>query len=277
MASIFAFQNDLKKGEDVQGLIRHVVLSSILSYKKKYGTKYGAPVIACDGGAYWRKGVFPYYKAGRKKAREESGLDWDTIFKTLDEIRDAIDKDFPWKLVRVNEAEADDVIAVLTQSTQEFGQYEDVMIISSDKDFKQLHQYDNVKQFNPVMKKQVTINKSEIRAFMIEHIVKGDKGDGVPNILSDDDVFMTEGRQNAVSAKRLAEFIDQGELACRDTVESRRWERNERLVSFTKIPEEISAAILAQYVRMHTGDKNGVMNYLISKRCRNLLNSVDEF
>ena len=205
VAGILAFSSDLKKGTEIEkkNLIRHVVLSSIKSYKKKYGKQYGNIVIACDSRNYWRKDFFPNYKGRRKKAREESDLDWTFIFETLNELKSDLAEYFQYKVISVDKCEADDVIAVLTMNTQEFGQYEDVMIVSSDKDFKQLHQYDNVAQFSPMLKKLIKINKKELHAWMIEHIVKGDSGDGIPNILSNDDVFMNGERQKPVSAKRL--------------------------------------------------------------------------
>lgn len=276
ISSILAFKSDIQKksDNDVKDLIRHVILSTIKSYKKKYGKQYGELVIACDGRNYWRKNVFQYYKAGRKKAREESDLDWDLIFTCLNEIREDLKLVFPYKVIRHEEAEADDVIAVLTESTQEFGKYEPVMIVSSDGDFKQLQKYDNVKQFNPMLKKQVTCSNPS--AYLMEHIVKaGD--DGIPNILSPDDTFVTGTRQKSVTAKRLEEFVKMGFLACKTEEERINFKRNKVLIDFSMIPEYIKDGILAEYEKKPTGDKNQVLNYLIKHRCRLLLNEVEEF
>lgn len=276
ISSILAFKSDIQKksDKDVKDLIRHVILSTVKSYKKKYGKQYGELIIACDGRNYWRKNVFQYYKAGRKKAREESDLDWDLIFTCLNEIREDLKLVFPYKVIRHEEAEADDVIAVLTESTQEFGKYEPVMIVSSDGDFKQLQKYDNVKQFNPMLKKQVTCSNPS--AYLIEHIVKaGD--DGIPNILSPDDTFVTGTRQKSVTAKRLEEFVKNGFLACKTEEERINFKRNKILIDFSMIPEYIKNGILAEYEKKPTGDKNQVLNYLIKHRCRLLLNEVEEF
>lgn len=279
VAAILAFSSDLKKGttDDKKNLIRHVALTSIKAYKKKYGKEYGNLVIACDGRNYWRKEFFANYKGLRKKAREESDLDWGIIFDTLSEIREDLRAHFPYKIVHVNRCEADDVIAVLAESTQEFGKFEPVMIVSSDKDFKQLHLNDNVKQFSPMLKKQIVVNKKELKEWMIEHIVKGDAGDGIPNILSADDVFMIGERQKSVSAKRLTEFFEQGFKACRTDEERRNWHRNETLVNFGFIPEDIKESIMEAFEVEPTGDKNAIMNYLIKKKCRLLLNEIEEF
>jgi hypothetical protein len=166
---------------------------------------------------------------------------------------------------------------VLTESTQEFGKFEPVMIVSSDKDFKQLHQYDNVKQFSPMLKKQITVNKKELHNWMIEHIVKGDAGDGIPNILSKDDVFMLGERQKPVSSKRLEEFYKDGMLACRTDEERRNWTRNVHLVNFSHIPTDIKEIVMEAFEVEPKGDKTAIMNYLIKNRCRNLLNEIEEF
>jgi hypothetical protein len=279
VAAILAFSSDLKKGttDDKKNLIRHVALTSIKSYKKKYGKEFGDLVIACDGRNYWRKEFFANYKGLRKKAREESDLDWGIIFDTLSEIREDLRANFPYKVIHVDRCEADDVIAILAESTQEFGNFQPVMIVSSDKDFKQLHANDNVKQFSPMLKKQIVVNKKELHAWMIEHIVKGDAGDGIPNILSADDVFMKGERQKPVSSKRLQEFVDNGFIACKNDDERRNWHRNTTLVSFKHIPDDIKESIMQAFEVKPTGDKNAIMNYLIKKKCRLLLNEIEEF
>lgn len=279
LASILSFQSDLKKGTDAEkvNLIRHVALSSIKSYKHKYGKDYGDIVITCDGRKYWRKDFFPNYKGQRKKAREESDLDWKLIFDTLGQIRDEIREHFPYRVIHLDRCEADDVIAVLAESTQEFGKYEPVMIVSSDKDFKQLQQYDNIKQYSPYIKKQITVNKKELKEWMVEHIVKGDAGDGIPNILSADDCIMTGTRQSTVSSKRLAEFMEKGFDACRTDEERRNWHRNETLVNFKHIPQEVRDIILAEFEKKPKGDKNSIMNYLIKNKCRLLLENIEDF
>jgi hypothetical protein len=276
LSSILAFKSDMKnKSEnDVKDLIRHVILSTFKSYKKKYQKTHGNLVIACDGRNYWRKEVFQYYKAGRKKAREASDLNWDLIFSMMNEMREDLKKFFPYKVLDIEKAEADDVIAVLTEMTQEFGMHEDVMIISSDGDFMQLQKYDNVRQFNPVMKKLMTCKNPA--AYLMEHIVKaGD--DGIPNILSPDDTFVTGTRQKSMSSKRLEEFVKSGYAACKTQEERTNFARNKMLIDFTMIPEYIKESILTEYEKKPAGDKNSVLNYLIKHRCRMLLNEVEEF
>lgn len=291
LAAILTFQRELKGTEsEVKNLIRHVTLSTIKSYKKKYGKEYGELVICCDGRKYWRKEFFEHYKASRKKNRDASSLDWHLIFDTLNEMRQDIAKHFPWRVVHVDRAEADDVIAVMTKWAQTNGLVEQglinepqkVLILSSDKDFKQLQlapfSSGNVRQWSPMQKKYIQASNKEIVDFTIEHIVKGDAGDGIPNILSKDDVFVVGDRQKPVSAKRLAEFIEHGYDACKTDEERRNWHRNSTLVAFKHIPEDVEASIIETYISSKpTGDQMSVMNYLIEHRCRLLLDEVQDF
>ena len=288
LATILTFQRELRGTEDeVKNLIRHVTLSTIKSYKKKYGKEYGQIVIACDGRKYWRKEIFEHYKAGRKKARDASDLDWKLIFDTLSEMRDDLIKYFPYKVIHVDRAEADDVIATMTKWLQSnelvqeglMEEAQKILILSSDKDFKQLQLLEGeVKQWSPMQKKYVTASKAEIKTWMIEHVAKGDSGDGVPNVLSADDVFVKGERQKVMSAKRLEEFLEKGKDACRTDTERRNWDRNEKLVLFDYIPEDVQNEIVQTYLNSKPNtDRMAIMNYLMEKRCRLLLDDLQDF
>jgi hypothetical protein len=286
LSNILSFQRELKGTDsEVKNLIRHVVLSTLKSYKKKYGREYGEIVICCDGRKYWRRDIFPHYKAGRKKARENSDLNWTLIFDTMSEIRNDIAAHFPYKVIHLEHSEADDVIAVLAKWTQTnalvtqglFEEPQKVLILSSDGDFIQLQKWDNINQYSPMQKKQIKANKREVYEKYITHVVKaGD--DGIPNILSKDDVFVIGERQKSVSAKRLAEFLEIGFDACKNDDERRNWHRNVQLIDFEQIPENVSTDIIDTYVKSKpTGDKMSIMNYLIENKCRLLLDELEDF
>lgn len=281
LANILSFKHELKNDDakSIKNLIRHTVLSTLKYYKKRYGAEYGEMVICADGRHYWRRDEFKFYKAHRKKAREESDLDWQLIFDTLSEIRDDLVVHFPYKVIHLDKAEADDIIGVLVKYTNDFGNHEQNMIISSDKDFKQLQVYGNVKQFSPMQKKSVVLKQNEYNTFLIEHIVRGDSGDGIPNILSPDDIIMDEtARQRPITQKVLQRFFNKGRDGCETEEERRCWDRNEQLVDLNKIPENIQNEILEQYLNNKPkGDKMSVYNYLIANRCNLLLNEVEEF
>ena len=287
LAAILSFQRELKGDEaEVKNLIRHVTLSTLKSYKKKYGAEYGEMVICCDGRKYWRKEFFEHYKGSRKKNRDASSLDWKLIFDTLSEMREDLAKYFPYKVLHVEAAEADDIIAVMAKWLQSNRQCiqglveepQKILILSSDKDFKQLQLYPRVRQWSPMQKKYITATTQEIKDFMVEHIVKGDTGDGVPNILSQDNIFMIAERQKTVSSKRLSEFIEKGFAACRDDTERRNWHRNSTLVDFQHIPETVTNNIVDAYLNSSPqGDKMSIMQYLIDNRCRLLLDDIEDF
>ena len=287
LAAILTFQRELKGTEsEVKNLIRHVTLSTLKSYKKKYGKEYGELVICCDGRKYWRKEFFEFYKGMRKSNRDKSDLDWKLIFDTLSEMREDISQHFPYRVMHIDRAEADDIIAVMTQYLQEnlliheglVEEPQKILILSSDKDFKQLQLYPTVKQWSPMQKKYITATKKEIIEHKIEHIVKGDTGDGVPNILSKDDVFMKGERQKPMSAKRLQEFFDNGFTACRNDEERRNWHRNTTLVDFDHIPPDVKESIIVSYISSKPkGDKMSIMNYLMEHRCRLLLDEIEDF
>lgn len=287
LSNIFQFQSDLKKNgnsPEAVNIIRHAILTGLKMYKKKYSAQYGDMVLACDGQNYWRKDIFPYYKAGRKKTRDASDLDWKLIFNTISDVRNDIADHFPYRVVHIDKVEADDVIATLCKWTQsnglvDHGMFEEaqpVMIVSSDGDFKQLHKYPNVKQYSPIQKKMVQCDDPV--AYLAQHIAKaGD--DGIPNCLSKDDVLVTEGvRQTKMTSKRLAEFVEKGRDACQTEEECRNWDRNKALISLDCIPREIETSIVDAYINNRPkGDKMSIYNYLVKHRCRLLLEDIEEF
>lgn len=288
LAAILTFQADLKSGDSAKivDLIRHVTLSSIKSYKKKYGKQYGEVVICCDGRKYWRREVFEHYKANRKKARDASPLDWKLIFDTLTQMRMDIAEHFPYRVIHIERAEADDIIAVLAKYTQDnllaqVGLVEEsqkVLILSSDHDFIQLQKYPNVTQWSPNVKKFVKVTDAERKEKYVTHIVKaGD--DGIPNILSPDDIFIQEGvRQKPVSAKRLAEFMELGIDACKNDTERRNWHRNRQLIDFECIPQDVEQDIVSAYLNTKvSGDKMSALKYLMNHRCRLLIEEIEDF
>lgn len=264
-------------------LIRHMIINAIRSYKKKFGAEFGDIVIACDNRHYWRRQYFPNYKANRKKARQESGFDWTSIFEALHQIRSELQEHFPYPVIDVDGAEADDVIATLAEYSQTSNtdgllpSAEPFLILSGDHDFEQLQKYSNVKQYAPVQKKWVKLTESP-EAVLMEHIIMGDKGDGVPNILSNDDTFINGHRQRPMKKDKVAEwkkmkpedFITNDEMW-------RNFQRNRELVDLSRIPEDIKEAIIESYEAQKGGDRSGLLNYFIANRMKQMIELVDEF
>jgi hypothetical protein len=256
-----------------ESLVRHMILNTVRTYVKKFKESHGPEVvIACDNKNYWRREIFPHYKAGRKKAREASGHDWSTIFDCLNKIRDELRDHSPYKVVTVETCEADDIIATLVQkhsATQK------IMILSSDKDFAQLQRYPNVEQYSPILKKYI---KEPLPLLQLKQlIIRGDKGDGIPNILSRDDCFVTATRQKPITEAKIIGWMNQEPKEFCNEEMLRNYSRNETLIDLTKIPEKLQNAILDTYENAKGNSKQDFMNYMIANRLKNLIEVLDDF
>jgi 5'-3' exonuclease len=264
-----------------EDMIRHMILNTIRMYNKKYRAEFGQLVVACDSST-WRRDYFPEYKYKRRESRDDdqadaSKMDWKEVFRILSMVIDEIRDNLPYKVVRVDKAEADDIIGSLVEMTQEFGKHEPIMIVSADKDFVQLQKYSNVQQFSPLLKKEM--KEKNPRNFLYEHIFKGDSGDGVPNILSPDNTFVTGTRQKPVTAKKMEEWfsnIDKLEQFM-DKETYRNFIRNKKLIDLSETPSELREQIINTYESQTVAHKSRVLNYLIEKRCRMLIESVGDF
>jgi len=264
---------NIKLEED---LVRHMILNKIREIRQRF-KQHGDVIIACDGKNNWRRQLFPHYKANRRTAREQSDFDWVAIYEVLNKIRDELKTNFPYVIIHLDGAEADDIIAslVLQYGTQlNNSDTESIVIISGDKDFVQLQRFANVEQYNPITKKMVI--ESNPQKFLSDHVIKGDRGDGVPNILSDDDCFVAGKRQKKVTEKFIASFNenDQPEQV------KRNYKRNQQLIDLTFIPNEIKQKTIETFeAEKKTSPirKSKVFNYFVSKKLKNLMEHVGEF
>lgn len=256
-----------------ENLIRHMVLNSLRSYSKQFKSKYGDLVICCDSKTYWRREYFPFYKANRKKDREKSNLDWNLIFQTLNKIRDELKTNFPYRVLEIEGAEADDIIGVLAAR---LSSNEDILILSSDKDFAQLQKYSSVSQYSPILKRFIK-NENPL-SYLKEHIIRGDRGDGVPNFLSSDNVFVIGERQKVINKKRLTEWINSNytEFCVNDTM-LRGYKRNQTLVDLDYTPETIKSKIVDAYDNTKPNSRQKLLTYFIENRLKNLIPIIDEF
>ena len=252
-----------------EDLLRHTVLNSIRQYKHQFRhVDHGGFVICCDSPKNWRKESFPEYKANRKKRRETDSTDWTSLFEFLHQMIADLREYFPYKVMRVERAEADDIIAVLTQEEMK----NPTTIISSDKDFIQLQKYEGVQQWSPLTKDWV---KGDPEASLWEKLVKGDAGDGVPNILSSDDTFMVEGKRQRPISKKKMEMWKEDRSSWTDEMH-RNFNRNEMMVDLEKTPESIRINIINQF-REQVPPHGRLMEYFTEKRLKNLMEHLDEF
>ena len=268
MAQLGSRSNNNDISED---LIRHMVLNTIKSFKTRFGEEYGDIVICCDSRHYWRREIFPNYKWGRKQSRSGDTLDWDLIFSIFNKVRDELKEYMPWKVMDIYGAEADDIIATLVKHNTS-GK---VLILSSDKDFIQLQKHEGVKQYAPILKKWV--DGVDPLRYIKEHVLKGDRGDGVPNFLSPDDTFVNGIRQKPISKKKLDYWIDSDPKGFCNEYQYRNFQRNQRLVDFDYIPKEIEESILSEFDSIETAGRHKILNYFIKNKLNDLIGNIQEF
>ena len=257
-----------------ENMVRHMVLNSLRSYKSKFSDEYGEMVIACDNTNYWRKQIFPYYKANRKKNQENSEMDWKAIFECLNKIRAELKEYFPYRVIDIESAEADDIIATLASTFGGGFNEKDIMILSGDKDFIQLHKYPHVNQYDPVRKKKISHEDPDL--YLREHILKGDAGDGIPNVLSPDNCFVIGERQKPLTKKRIDTLIDK----TAETIDSqykRNYFRNKQLIDLTEVPEEIRIKVIESYEAQSGKSRDKMFNYFIANKLKHLMESIQEF
>ena len=259
-------RNAVELSED---LVRHMVLNSLRAHNKKFRKEYGQMVIACDSSNVWRRTAFPNYKAGRKENRAKSEHDWEFIFDVLAKIKKEIKDILPYKVVAVESTEADDIIATLCKRTNE-----KVLILSGDKDFIQLHN-DRIKQYNPVLNKFVGKDENPV-IYIREHILKGDRSDCIPNVLSDDNVFIEGRRQTPLTKKKIEAWVNEVVPTFND-VQQKNYERNRQLIDLNYIPKEIEDNINREFDNVEVATRDKILGYFINKKLKTFIESIYEF
>lgn len=276
LASLIA-QINSKKMKITEDFVRHVALNALRYNINQFRREYGEVVICCDNRKYWRKEYFPFYKAGRKKSREKTGLDWHMIFESLAKVKEELKQNFPYKVIDVEGGEADDVIGTLAPRHV---MHENVLILSSDGDFLQLQQYNNrsqykIKQYNPSQKAYVT-SENPLEALK-EKIIRGDSGDGIPNVLSPNDCFVRDMRQKNITKLILEKFMGKEYAEWEDETAKIGFTRNQMLIDLRMIPTDIKDKIINTYEEVKPANRTKMLNYFIDKNLRNLMDVIEEF
>ena len=277
LASLMMHLNMTKTNEPDENMVRHMILNSIRMYRTMFNEEYGEVILTYDSKHYWRRDFFPQYKSNRKKGRETDGKDWDTIFEVLNKIKAEIKDNLPYKFLEVYGAEADDIIATLckhSQTEKDRTKNENILIVSGDKDFIQLQKYVNVKQYSPILKKYVDGHNPD--TYIKEHILKGDTSDGIPNVLSPDNTFTDGLRQRPLGKKKIETWLDMDTNTLHDEVK-RNYQRNQKLIDLSKIPNELENEILTEFHGAPFGDRSKLLNYFIKSRLKNLTETIGEF
>ena len=272
LASMMMHLNMNKVTKPDEAMVRHMILNSIRMHRQEFNEEYGEIVLAYDSKHYWRRDFFPHYKLNRRKARSKDSKDWESIFECLNKIKQEIKDYLPYKVIEVHGAEADDVIGTLAKKYPD----EKIMIVSGDKDFIQLQKFSNVSQYSPILKK--TINGEDPNEYIKVHILKGDSSDGIPNVLSNDNVF-TEGlRQKPLSKKKIEAWKDgnfDNTMATDEVV--RNYSRNKNLIDLECIPVDIQTNILKEFSEAPCGDRSKMLTYFIENKLKELTDSIGDF
>ena len=266
------------KGSPVydENLIRHIILNTLRTIKQKQSKTYGEIVLCYDGHNSWRKSVYKYYKSNRKKNREKSEFDWKKLFDFLSKVREEMKEFMPYKVLHLENCEADDLIAVVCKN---YAGGEAIQIISSDTDFVQLQKYRNVHQYSPILKKQ--ISSDDPAKYLFEHVLRGDTSDGIPNILSDDDTFEVEGkRQRSLSSKKVdmlyQSFLNEADWT-RNLESPENYARNRTLIDFECIPQDIQEKIINMYESSESKDRSRMIDYFIKYGMKYLMEHIGEY
>ncbi len=251
--------------------VRRSIVRVLARIARKFRTEYGEMVLCYDDKEYWRRQVFPFYKKNRKQEREASKYNWDEVFSVLNIIRDEIKSNFPYRVIQVQGAEADDVIASVVMENGKKDISEPILILSADKDFIQLHKYNLVRQYDPIRNNWI-INDDPIQ-YLQEHIIRGDRSDGIPNILTCDDAIVTGKPQKKMSKEKIAALANMNPSEFTNFIRLRNWKRNAELIDFTHIPDSIFDRIISYYSNYEM--KNTInLEYFIQNNIQDL---IEEF
>jgi len=255
-----------------ESLVRHLILNILRMHIRNFRKDYGDVVLCCDNRKYWRKEYFPFYKAGRKKTREKSDLDWHMIFDMLAKFKSELRENFPYKVIDVEGAEADDIIGTLVPI---YSAHEKILILSSDGDFLQLQHYgSNVKQYNPAQKKFVKSDNPSLE--LKEKIIRGDKGDGIPNMFSPSDCFVRDLRQKPITKSVLDKYLKEDVVDYSET-DKANYSRNATLIDLSLIPTDIKEKIINTYNEAKPASRQKLLNYFIENKLKNLMDVIEEF
>lgn len=275
IASLFAGIGNHTNIDIDENLIRHMFLNSIRTNRKKFNDEYGELVICCDGKNSWRREAFPYYKANRRKNRDESEIDWNNLFNIMNTIRDELKEFFPYKVIHIDHCEADDIIGTIChdEGTELNMGAEKHLVLSADKDYIQLQTYANIDQYDPIRKRWIRNDNPD--KYLEEHILKGDSGDGVPNVLSADNCLAVGERQKAMTQKRMAALREGPDFMDEET--KRRFYRNKMMIDLSQIPEKYTTQIREEYSKNKEIGRSELFNFFVKKKLKNLITDIQDF
>lgn len=253
-------KSQLKKenGDDYEITEKDVPFFYHVFLRKIYGilSVYKNVIFCCEGknSTGWRKSLFPGYKANRVKRDDDSEY---ILLKTLFPKIESLLNLFHCKVISVDNCEGDDVIYALSKKYCELG--EEVLIISSDGDFKQiLNLYDNVKLYTPMFKRYVEANPN----ILMEKAIIGDSSDGISGI-------------QGIGKKTLEKMlVDRSLWIKKMTSDNERiYETLLKIIDLSKFPKEYQDAILDKEskIEYNTFDVDSVEAFFLDNGLKDCL------
>ena len=111
--------------------------------------------------------------------------------------------------------------------------------------------------------------------YLVEHILKGDTGDGVPNILSPDNCLAIGERQKPMTAKRIELYAKGTENMDAETL--RRFHRNKAMIDLSEVPEKYRKRCIEEFNKEKKTSRNELFNYFMHKKLKNLITDIQDF
>ena len=229
---------------------------------------------------YWRNYIMKEYKGTRSKW--SCPIPKDIFNKQMQVMKDDVKKHFPWKIVKVTGAEADDSVGVLTRRLNDAVN----VVISTDSDLQQVLVNDMNYIYEP--RKNIIIDHTaDTKYDLFVKFIKGDAGDGIPNIFSDEDTLITQGKRQKAVKKTLVnemyeEYQNNGFKSVKDKYEwtdviTTRFVHNRKMIDLKMIPEDIVNSINKEYDEfVPNGDGTTFMNYCINQGLTPLIQRATE-
>ena len=262
----------LDKYDDEPEMIRHMIFNILRKQNVTHRDEFGEMIVCFDSKNNWRREVFPEYKASRRKGRKNSVHDWETIFKRLDEVHQEVKEYSPFRTIQVERCEADDIIGTLCEKHMT---PDPILIVSPDTDFIQLQRYPNVRQFSNLQKKWLEPKVDPITD-LEEKVLRGDTGDGVPNVMSDDNVLIEEGlRQTPLNKRKVAQLLEDPESL--GTTIARRIIRNRKMIDLRRTPDDLKDEIMTRYQDPPKGSVNRLMTLFAKNQMKMMIESLSDF
>jgi hypothetical protein len=282
IAQVATASKELGADVDLQA-VKNYFFRELLNLKKKF-SEYGEVVIACDTPNTWRKSYFPYYKIKRAETRKAMPFSWELVLEAIAAIQADIEEYFPYKLLKIDKCEADDIIAVVCRHVSG---YKDglalnstpIMIISSDNDFRQLQVIPKLDQYSAASGKFVV--ESNPDQYLFEKILKGDAGDCVPNILSEDADIANGIRQSPITKGRIERWTEyyvnnNGDL--HEELSAEKFLRNQTLMDLMNcVPKELEVEIINAFETTKPASKLKLQGYFIKNKMKALFEELQNF